>query len=245
MYSVATILAVLLPIISAHPGLDERDGPAAGNVIQNCKEPNTIALTFDDGPWQYERDIVAQLNAAGAKGTFFVTGTLYNCIYSQAAQLKATYDAGHQIGSHTWSHADLSSKSVAQAKLEMTKLETAFANILNVKPTYMRPPNGNSGGSTVQVMRELGYRIIKWDIDSGDWNNQSPQSSQQKFSAAGSGSHIPLMHETVQSTSATLLPWVLKWAKDKNLKMVTVAECLGDPNGAYTTPVAKTGATSC
>jgi peptidoglycan/xylan/chitin deacetylase (PgdA/CDA1 family) len=170
-------------------------------------------LTFDDGPWQYEKDIVATLNSAGVKGTFFVTGTLYNCIYSQATQLKATMAAGHQIGSHTWSHADLSTKSAADAKLEMTKLETAFANILGVKPTYMRPPNGSSGGQAVNVLKELGYRIVKWDIDSGDWNKQTPASSEQKFSSSGAGSHIPLMHETIPTTSSTLLPWVINWAK--------------------------------
>ncbi|CAG8961236.1 hypothetical protein HYFRA_00013292 [Hymenoscyphus fraxineus] len=254
MLSTPTILALLLPLTSAHPAaltsnsfsiLDPRAGPAAGNIIQNCVTPNTIALTFDDGPWQYEKSIVDQLNAAGAKGTFFVTGTLYNCIYTQRAQLKATYNAGHQIASHTWSHADLSTKSAADAKLEMTKLETAFANILGVKPTYMRPPNGNSGGQTVSVMQQLGYRIVKWDIDSGDWNKESPASSEGKFSSSSSASHIPLMHETVQTTSTTLLPWVLNWAKSKGLKMVTVAECLGDAGGAYTSPAPTTGATTC
>lgn len=119
------------------------------------------------------------------------TGTLYNCIYSQAAQLKATMAAGHQIGSHTWDHQNLGSKSAADVKAEMTKLETAFANILGVKSTYMRPPSGDSGGQTVSVMQQLGYRIVKWDIDSEDWNKKTPAQSEAKFTAAGSGSHIP------------------------------------------------------
>lgn len=75
----------------------------------------------------------------------------------------------------------------------MTKLETAFANILGVKPTYMRPPSGDSGGQTVSVMQQLGYRIVKWDIDSEDWNNKTPVQSEAKFTAASSGSHIPCM----------------------------------------------------
>ncbi|RDL29984.1 Glycoside hydrolase [Venustampulla echinocandica] len=251
MHSPLAYLALLLPVVSAVPApnplalLNARAGPAAGSVITSCTQPNTIALTFDDGPYQYEGAIVQALNAAGAKGTFFVTGTLYNCIYSQASQLKATYAAGHQIASHTWTHADLSTKSAADVKTEMTKLETAFANILGVKPTYMRPPNGNTGGQMKSVMQQLGYRIVTWDIDSEDWNHQTPQYSEQKFSSTGAGSHIPLMHETIPTTSQTLLPWVLNWAKQKGLKMVTVAECLGDAGGAYTTPVATTGATNC
>jgi peptidoglycan/xylan/chitin deacetylase (PgdA/CDA1 family) len=101
--------------------------------------------------------------------------------------------AGHQIGSHTWDHQNLGSKSAADVKAEMTKLETAFANILGVKPTYMRPPSGDSGGQTVSVMQQLGYRIVKWDIDSEDWNQKTPAQSEAKFTAAGSGSHIPCM----------------------------------------------------
>jgi peptidoglycan/xylan/chitin deacetylase (PgdA/CDA1 family) len=180
-------------------------------VIKHYESPivTLLQLTFDDGPCQYEKDIVAALNKAGVKGTFFVTGTLYNCIYSQAAQLKATFAAGHQIGSHTWSHVDLSTKSANDIKLEMTKLETALANILGVKPTYMRPPNRDSGGQAVSVLNSLSYRIVKWGIDSGDWNKQIPQSSEQKFLSLGAGSHIPLMHETIPTTSSTLLPWVI------------------------------------
>ena len=108
------------------------------------------------------------LNAAGAKATFFVTGTLYNCIYSQAAVLNATFAAGHQIASHTWDHKGLNTLSASEITTQMTKLETALANIIGVKPTYMRPPNGATGGQTVSVMKSMGYRLVTWDVDSGD-----------------------------------------------------------------------------
>ncbi|KAL2061110.1 hypothetical protein VTL71DRAFT_7383 [Oculimacula yallundae] len=217
-------------------------GPAAGTIITRCTAPNTIALTFDDGPWTYHSSIVNALNAAGAKATFFVTGKLYNCIYSQAAVLNATFAAGHQIASHTWDHKGLDTLSASDITTQMSKLETAFSNILGVKPTYMRPPNGATGGQTVNVLRGLGYRIVTWDVDSGDWNKESPASSEKKLTV---GPHIVLMHETIPSTASTLAPWTIDWAKKNNLKMVTVAECLGDKDGAYTTAVAKTGAKSC
>ncbi|KAF4626664.1 hypothetical protein G7Y89_g11498 [Cudoniella acicularis] len=253
MFSAVFLLTVLLPTVlaaptasSANPALTARSGPAAGTIITQCTAPNTIALTFDDGPWQYEGAILSALEAAGAKATFFVTGTLYNCIYTQSTSLKAAFAAGHQIGSHTWTHKSLDSQSAASITTEMTKLETAFANILGVKPTYMRPPNGRAGGPVAGVMKTLGYRIVTWDIDSEDWNKVSAAASEAKFTAASSGtSHIGLMHETIPTTSSTLVPWLLNWAKTKGLKMVTVAECLGDKDGAYTTAAEKTGATSC
>ncbi|KAH6693366.1 chitin deacetylase-like protein [Leptodontidium sp. MPI-SDFR-AT-0119] len=237
-----SILLLLANFATALSQTTPQAGPAPGTIITKCTAPNTIALTFDDGPWTYHPSIVTALNAAGAKATFFVTGTLYNCIYSQASVLNATFAAGHQIASHTWDHKGLNTLSAAEITTQMTKLETAFSNILGVKPTYMRPPNGNTGGQTVSVLKGLGYRLVTWDIDSGDWNKESPESSERKLTV---GPHIILMHETIPSTASTLAPWTIDWAKKNNLKMVTVAECLGDKDGAYTTPVAKTGVKSC
>lgn len=53
-----------------------------GTVYTKCSTPNTLALAYDDGPYQYTQSLVNTLNAAGAKGTFFFTGTLYGEIDS-------------------------------------------------------------------------------------------------------------------------------------------------------------------
>jgi hypothetical protein len=55
----------------------KRAGPAAGQVITKCSSSGVLALAFDDGPYQYTQTLIDTLNAGGAKGTFFVTGTLY------------------------------------------------------------------------------------------------------------------------------------------------------------------------
>lgn len=109
---------------------------------------------------------------------------------------------------------------------QMTKLEQALMNIIGVKPTYMRPPYLATGGNVLPTMKNLGYRVITDDVDSEDWNNKTPQQSQQKFQQAGAGGngHIPLMHETYAGTVNTLTPWLINWAKQNNLKMVTVGK---------------------
>ena len=57
-------------------------GPAAGTVIQKCTRAGVLALAFDDGPYTYTQELVDILNKGNAKGTFFVTGTLYG-LYHQ------------------------------------------------------------------------------------------------------------------------------------------------------------------
>lgn len=206
-----------------------------GTVITKCAKPGVLALAFDDGPGQYTSKLVDTLDAAGGKATFFMTGTLYGCIYNQAAAIKKAFASGHQIASHTWSHANLGNANQAKIQSEMTQLEQAMVNIFGKKPAYMRPPFLGTGPGMLQTLAGMGYSVVTDDIDSGDWNKQTPAQSQKKFEQAGPGGngHIPLMHETYASTVNELVPWLIKWAKANNLKLVTVAECLGDANGAY------------
>lgn len=93
------LLLALLPLTFAAPSipalpprhlLNPRAGPAAGTIITKCNSPNQIALTFDDGPYQYEASLVQKLNAAGAKATFFVTGV------SQVRQVHDCRGATHK-----------------------------------------------------------------------------------------------------------------------------------------------------
>ncbi|KAI1122753.1 carbohydrate esterase family 4 protein [Nemania abortiva] len=219
-----------------------------GTVITKCSKPGVLALAYDDGPYQFTSSLVDTLDAAGVKGTFFWTGTLYGCIYNQRAAVKKAFDNGHQVASHTWTHSHMASMSAATIQSEMEKVEQAMVNIFGRKPAYVRPPYLETGGQFLSVMRQMGYSVINDDIDTGDWNNQSPAQSEALFTRAGAGGngHIPLMHETYQSTVTTLTNWLINWAKTNNLKIVTVAECLDDIDGMYkngTFP--SNGATTC
>jgi peptidoglycan/xylan/chitin deacetylase (PgdA/CDA1 family) len=158
------------------------------------------------------------------------------CIYNQKTALQNAHKAGHQIASHSWSHPqNFGSLSTSDLTTQMTRLEQALVNIIGVKPTYMRPPYLATGGNVLSTMKTLGYRVITDDIDSGDWNNQTPQQSQQKFQQAGVGGngHIPLMHETYAGTVNTLTPWLISWAKNNNLKLVTVGKSHADLLSAH------------
>ncbi|KKA27343.1 hypothetical protein TD95_002294 [Thielaviopsis punctulata] len=222
---------------------------AAGTVITQCTQSGVLALAYDDGPYQYTSELVDILNRAGAKGTFFWTGTLYGCIYGQSAAVQKAFASGHQIASHTWSHSNqMATMSAAQVKAEMTKLEQAFVNLIGVTPAYMRPPYLNTGGQILPVLKELGYSVITDSIDSKDWAGATPAQSESYFMAAGAAGkgNIPLMHETYATTVRVLTPWLINWAKQNNLRIVTVAECLGDQNGMYKqNTVSKNGANTC
>lgn len=64
-------LSTLLTLASAVPSpLHKR----AVDVVENCLVSGDASLSFDDGPYLYEENIASTLDAAGAKGTFFLNG---------------------------------------------------------------------------------------------------------------------------------------------------------------------------
>ncbi|KAJ3576363.1 hypothetical protein NP233_g477 [Leucocoprinus birnbaumii] len=67
--AIAVSLAVLAIAAPTTEHVHKRQNLA--NVIENCKNPGDVALTFDDGPYNFEKNIVDVLDRNGAKGTFF------------------------------------------------------------------------------------------------------------------------------------------------------------------------------
>ncbi|KAF9000254.1 carbohydrate deacetylase [Cyathus striatus] len=201
-----------------------------GTLVTGCTVPGTVAVTFDDGPYQWTSQLIDSLNSAGVKATFFMCGKLYGCIYDYADVVKKAYNSGHQVSAHTWSHQDLTDLSAADVTVQLTRLETAFKKILGVRPKWLRPPYGSSNTATLSTLKSLKYKVVTWNLDSGDWNGKTVTQSQAVFNALGSDPKIiPLEHDALQSTATQLGPWLITWAKSKGLKMVTLSECLGEP----------------
>jgi len=68
--------------VAALPTNTTHERRARAQVFSKCTKPNTVALTFDDGPWVYLYDTVKALDAAGVKGTFFFNGN--NCMFESS-----------------------------------------------------------------------------------------------------------------------------------------------------------------
>jgi len=197
------------------------------------------------------QDIINQFDAAGGKATFFVNGFNYDCIYDQANVLLSAYRKGYQIGSHTWAHDDITTLTSSQLTADANKLRTAFVKILGANPTYFRPPYGSYNAGNVATLGTFGFRkFVLWDIDSGDSIGSSIAQQQSQYNSASTGtSHIFLQHETHQSTVQQMVPFIINWAKSRGLKMVTVGQCLGDPQSNWynsiTTPETRNPTWTC
>jgi peptidoglycan/xylan/chitin deacetylase (PgdA/CDA1 family) len=75
------------------------------------------SFTFDDFPVSALTIGGRMLEAAGARGTFFVCGSLMGQVENgmklfETAHLKAAHGAGHEIGSHAFDHQPLGARGV-------------------------------------------------------------------------------------------------------------------------------------
>lgn len=230
----AVIAAALFGAInvSAAPLEHELETRAAAKVITKCTKAKTVALTFDDGPYVNNKKIVDLLNSNGAKGTFFVNGNNYGCIYdsANAQRVKYAYDKGHQIASHTWSHAHLASLSGSALTSEFSKTDTAIKKITGAVPAFMRPPYGEYDNEVLQVAGSRGQSVVIWDFDSGDSVGKTAAQSKTLYKnliAKKPNNVLTLNHETYATTANEVLPYAIQQFKAAGYKMVTVAECLG------------------
>ncbi|KAL0571856.1 hypothetical protein V5O48_010109 [Marasmius crinis-equi] len=201
-------------------------------VFSSCTQPNTVALTFDDGPWEYISDISDTLAQNGANGTFFFNGDNWGCIYDQTLMdgVKYAYSKGHQVASHTWRHADLATLTWDEVHDEMWRVEQALQRIVGVVPAFMRPPYGSYNQNVQDVAGVRGQSLVIWDFDAGDADGEPVNQTLSDYKKR-IGQHpstiLPLNHETYDTTAHQVVPQVVKWLKDAGYNMVTVAECLG------------------
>ncbi|KAF9079312.1 Carbohydrate esterase 4 protein [Mortierella sp. AD031] len=204
-------------------------------IVYKCVTPNTMAMTFDDGPFEYFANITELFNLNGAKATFFINGDNYDSIFNYEDELQNAYDAGHQIASHTWSHADLATLSVSQINYEMSELDAAIKSIIGVSPMYMRPPYGSINDLVINTIGTR-YTIVMWSLDTNDWQDEDDWTKGYQVytdnikKTNNSPGEIVLEHETIQMTAFELAPRAIKYAKSMGWKLVTVAECLGNTN---------------
>ncbi|KAJ7195899.1 hypothetical protein GGX14DRAFT_504964, partial [Mycena pura] len=248
--SMYLIVASLLTA-SAVQGRSVLEYRATPQLYGSCINANDIALTFDDGPYIYLRNISDQFTAAGAKATFFMNGNNWDCIYNadRISDVKYAYAAGHMIGSHTWSHGDLTTFSAAQIEDGMYRMEEAFSRILGIKPAFMRPPFGSSSSNIQSIAAGRGQSLALWDQDTGDADGNTVAQSEAVYNSIAKAkpkNALILEHETEETTATTLVPYAIKLFQGLGYNLVTMADCLGvDPYQAIGVAQEQTSAWTC
>ena len=128
-----------------------------------------IALTFD-AAWGNEdtADILAILAKHDVKVTFFMTG---GWIENYPEDVKAIYEAGHDLGNHSQTHPDMATISTEEIRRELMGPYESVKELTGYEMSLFRPPYGSYNNELIEIASDCGFYTIQWDVDSLDWKD--------------------------------------------------------------------------
>lgn len=230
-------LKAVIPIEKVKPFLKEgitkelnisdqlQEKPAGHNVKPVKLDPNGkyVALTFDDGPNSTSTpQVLKALKAHHAVATFFMLGSQAEYYPAIAKQV---LEAGHEIGSHTENHRDLSTLKDAQIQQELGEASHKIEAAVGQKPTLLRPPYGAYNDKVMYAAKKNRTPIILWSVDSLDWKSRNAKAVNDVVLRNVKPGAIVLMHDIHLST-AEALPSLLTALEQQGYQFVTVSQLL-------------------
>jgi peptidoglycan/xylan/chitin deacetylase (PgdA/CDA1 family) len=186
-----------------------------------------VALTFDDGPEpNWTPRVLDTLDSLNATATFFLVGER---LLRNANLVRGRYDR-HEVGNHTFTHADLAQRDEAAVRDQLRRCHDAIVQVVGRRPTLMRPPWGHVGGTTLTVADEFGYDVAMWSYAMAEQLFQAnpPGIVQHAANAARPGA-ILLAHDVGNPgrlVTIDNLAEIIKALRAKGLELVTVSQLL-------------------
>jgi peptidoglycan/xylan/chitin deacetylase (PgdA/CDA1 family) len=133
--------------------------------------PGELALTFDDGPnpvWTPR--LMETLAKFNVKATFFVVGRF---AAQEPLLTRHIAEAGHLVGNHSWSHANLALSTATRIREELTRTKDTLEQVTGKPLRYFRPPFGTRRPDVLSAARELGMVPVLWNAMTSDWSERS------------------------------------------------------------------------
>ncbi|MDB5676794.1 MAG: polysaccharide deacetylase [Sphingomonas bacterium] len=219
-------------------------------VVQRTGDhPHHLALTFDDGPdptWTPR--ILDILKEKKAPGTFFIIGE--NAL-TQRSLLERLVREGHEVGSHTYTHPNLTGATDTETAFQLNTTQRLFEAFTGRSLRLFRAPYfGDAEPSTADEVgpvlqaQNRGYVSVGLHVDPGDWKRPGTQEIIDETIAqvtgakpcAGSGSgdeqcsrNIILLHDAGGNRQQTVeaLPVIIDRLRAMGYTFVPVSALAG------------------
>lgn len=149
-----------------------------GRTLTHGSDPAQMALTYDDGPNDpHTLNLLEVLARRQAKATFFLIGKY---VRQRPDIVRAIHAAGHAIGNHTDSHANLIFASAAELRQELERCRKSLEDAIGQAVHLFRPPFGGRRPNVLRVARSLGMEPVMWSVTAYDWKATSSEGIAEK-----------------------------------------------------------------
>lgn len=205
--------------------IDTLGGPQFGSAqgqATNFLKDGEVILTFDDGPLRaYTRPVLKALAAHCTRATFFMVGRM---AAADPAMVKEVAQAGHTVGSHTWSHQNQRALTLLKARQEFEMGVTGVSKALGrpASPFFRFPYLSENRGSLGHI-KSRNVSAFWVDIDSKDYLTRDAKSVHRRVMAelAHKRKGIILMHD-IQPATAGAIKGLLDDLHAKGFKVVHI-----------------------
>ncbi|WP_169810068.1 polysaccharide deacetylase family protein [Paenibacillus antarcticus] len=174
----------------------------------------SVALTFDDGPSIYTKEIVNILNTYNVGGTFFFVGTQVRKFPEAVKYVDAN---GFSIGNHSMTHANLPQLSATDQQYELHQTNQFIQQIINKPVLLFRPPYGSRDDNLNALVANSNMRMVLWNNDPEDWNTRDSQKILHYIMNSKSTGSIILLHESKETLKA--LPLIIQFLQKQQLEI--------------------------
>jgi len=211
--------------------------PGGGAVIYRGAEgltsrglpDRTVALTFDDGPDpRWTPQALDVLRREHVPGTFFVVGAR---VAADPQIVRRELTEGHELGLHTWTHADLGTSPVWRQHLELSLNQLGLSGSAGVTSALLRlpyssTPDGLTAYELAAVRRaaDEGYVVALSDRDAEDWRRPGVGAVVGNALPRDDKGAIVLLHDAGGNRSQTVaaLPRIIEELRSRGYRFTTL-----------------------
>jgi peptidoglycan/xylan/chitin deacetylase (PgdA/CDA1 family) len=195
-----------------------------------------VALTFDDGPAPWTEPIADQLERHGGRATFFAIGEEVDTDEGRRI-VRRLLAAGHEVGNHTWTHADLQQTDDETIDDEMRRTSALLAEVAGRSVDYWRAPFFRSDERVRAAVGDVAGREVWFSSMPGDWSLPAEETAAKVLADLEAGD-IVVLHDGRPANEPPELSWptrdatvgavalILEEMARRGLRSVTVSELL-------------------
>ena len=193
------------------------------------KDYKVLSISFD-AAWGNEdtQQLIDILGKYNIKATFFVVGAWVD---KYPESVKALHDAGHEVMSHSNSHAHFNSLSTDEIIADLNTCNDKIEAVTGVRPTLFRCPYGEYDDHVINAVRSLGIEPIQWDVDSLDWKELPADEITARVTGRVQPGSIVLFHNAAIHTPEAL-PGIIEALLREGYQLVPVSRLI--ITGSYT-----------
>jgi cellulose synthase/poly-beta-1,6-N-acetylglucosamine synthase-like glycosyltransferase/peptidoglycan/xylan/chitin deacetylase (PgdA/CDA1 family)/spore germination protein YaaH len=222
--------------------------PRPFTITRTGYRPGLVALTFDDGPDpRWTPRILDILKTKQVPATFFIVGE--NAL-TERGLLERMIHEGHEVGSHTYTHPNLSTAGRTQTLFELNATQRLFEAFTGRQLKLFRAPFfGDAEPTTADEVlpvweaQNRGYLSVGLHVDSEDWQRPGAQAIVNNVMArilsapatcdsqsdAQCSRNVVLLHDSGGDRSQTVaaLPVIIDSLRARGYRFVPVSELAG------------------